>query len=63
MYLKHLAPNSNNCYVLYSDAIIVTPKICFYFISCQKSIPKDAKLHVNEKGLSETEIIKTKRPL
>ena len=29
--------------------IIVTLKICFYFISCWKSIPKDAKLYLNKK--------------
>ena len=46
-----------------SHRIIVTSKIRFYFISCRKSIPKDAKLYVNETVLSETEIYKTKSPL
>ena len=29
----------------------MTSKICFYFISCRKSIPKDVKLYLNENGL------------
>ena len=39
--------------------IIVTAKHCFYFISCTKAIPEDAKLHSNEKVLSTTEIYRT----
>ena len=38
--------------------IIVTLKICFYFISCRKSILIYAKLYLNENVLSEIEIYK-----
>ena len=41
------------------NGIIVTSKVCFYFISCRKTISKRAKLHLNEKVQSETEIGKS----
>ena len=41
---------------LYSYRNTVIARICFYFISCRKAIPKDPQLHLNEKVLSETEL-------
>ena len=43
--------------------IIVTSKICLCLISTREIIPKDAKLNLNLKGLSETEIYKTQSPV
>ena len=45
-------------HILYSD-----PKIGFYIMSCRKTIQKDAKLYLNEKGLPETDIYKAQHPL
>ena len=39
--------------------IIATSRICFYFVSCRKTIPNDVKLYLNENVLSKTEIYKT----
>ena len=46
-----------------ANGIIVTSKFCFYFISWRKTSPKHAKLYVNEKVLSVTEIYKSENPL
>ena len=40
------------CWIVYysPNGIEVTSKICFYFISCRKSIPKHVKLRLNEQA-------------
>ena len=46
-------------YVYSPNGIIVTSKICFYYISCRTTIPRHTELHLNEKVLTETEIDRT----
>ena len=48
--MKHRIKSKHNgilCAYYTPNRIIATSKICFYFISYRKSIPKDAKLYVN----------------
>ena len=43
---------------LYSKRIFSASGICIHFLPCMKNVPKRTKMHLNEVGLTNTEICK-----